>query len=208
MTTSKLARISILLVSLLTLAIFSTGCTEKEKADDLIEMTKAYIASVDGFYYEHFDLEKAKEELSTIIADDFASDYIEQMEKIDKGIPSDDKTYKGKDALNYMFRDSDKVEMKYEISKVYDDLNPDRTYHKYVFVRLTVSRYDSDGNLFSQYTPIFKYFFVEKDGVWRLYSEEYAGSSNNIGEVPSKTFNKENVEFEEFKSFTIDIDQL
>lgn len=208
MITSKIKKISILLFALLALSIFSTGCTEKEKSDDLIEMTKAYIASVDGFYYEHFDLEKAKEELSTIIADDFASDSIEQMEKIDKGITFDDKTYTGKDALNYMFRDSDKVEMKYEISKVYDDLDPDRTYHKYVFVRLTVSRYDSDGNLFFQYTPIFKYFFVEKDGVWRLYFEDLAGYSNKIGEVPTKTFSGENVEFEEFKSFTIDIDEL
>lgn len=206
MKTLKSRKISILLVSLLALLVFFTGCEKKDKPDDLIEMTKAYIDSINGFYFDHHDLEKTKEELSPIISDDFVHDPIEHMETFNKGLNRNGKLLTGDDALKHLYQNTSKLNHKYEISKIYKDLDPDRTYYKYVFVRMTMSNYDSDGKLFFQYTPIFRYFFVEKDGSWKLYSEKLSGYSNKTGEVPTRKFGNENIEFEEYKSFTIDLD--
>jgi hypothetical protein len=202
------------------LVLLSTGCNREAEfinpeESDFLSWTKEYLdadvaLSAGGSVKEY---EKA---ISDIVGEDLLAERIETANQTAADVEINGKIYSGIEKLRFVFgRETKRIEMAIDISPVYDDLNQERDFFKYIIVRQQITLFDENDDVItermipkSNAKYLRKFWFQKLDGRWVLYSiEKMRFFLDEDGEYSREEFNGESIMFTHYKDFEIDLNQ-
>jgi hypothetical protein len=197
------------------------GCSQESEfvnpeESDFLSWTKEYLdadvaLSLGGSVKEY---EKA---ISDIVGEDLLAERIETANQSAADVEINGKVYSGEEKLRLVFgRETKRIEMAIDISPVYDDLNQERDFFKYVIVRHQITLFDENDDVItermipkSNAAYLRKFWFQKLDGRWCLYGiEKMRYFPDENGEYTREEFNGEPIAFTHYKDTEINFMQI
>lgn len=207
------------LLFIVLLVLLSTGCSREAEfinpeASDFLSWTNEYLDAGDALSAGG-SVKEYEKAISDIVGEDLLAERMEAANQTAADVEINGKVYSGKEKLRLIFgRDANRVETARDISPVYDDLNPERDFFKYVIVRQSITIFDENDEVLdgviteSNKTTLLNFWFQKLDERWVLYTiEKMRLFPDEDGEYTREEFNGEPIVFTHYKDVEINLIQ-
>lgn len=206
----------ITLFLLILLILFSVGCSQKTEFvnpdnEDFLAWTKAYLDASEALS-SGGSVKEYKKAIKDIVGEELLKKRVEAANKSVADVEIDGKVYSGQEKFKFIFgNDAKRIKMSIDISRVYDDLDQNREFYKYVIVEQRISVFNEEDEEItdksipkSNSTNLSKYWFQKLNDRWSLYSvENMRYLSDENGDFTRAEFNGEPVNFSHYKDYEI-----
>jgi hypothetical protein len=185
------------------------GIVEKLEMPDLLAWTKEYLDAGDAAFAGG-TVEEYQTAISEFVGEELLAKNMEMANESVADIEINGKVYTREDKLGLIFGEKVKrVEITTDLSPVYSDMNPERDFFKYVFVRSTWNLYDENDDLIREMssTKINMHWFQKQDDQWVLYSAKEVAWFPYDGKEHTRDFNGEPIAFTHYKDNEINLTQ-
>ena len=180
---------------------------EESELPDLLVWAQVYLDAEDDFY-EGGTVEKFETAISELVGEALLVEKLEEANRSLADISINGKVSSWADKAKLVFgKHTRRVEISTDFSPVCKDLNPERDFFQYVFVRRTYKMYDENGDLIPEMSHIrlYKYWFQKFDEEWDLYSVSEAAFFHYDGAEHTRDFNEEPIIFTHYKDFELNL---
>lgn len=205
------------LFSFVLLVLLLTGCSREAEfinpeASDFLAWTKEYVDAGDALSAGG-SVKEYKKAISDIVGEDLLAESMEAANQTAADFEFNGKVYSGEEKLRFVFgRDANRVEIVTELSPVYDDLNPERDFFRYVIVKQSITVFDENDEVIDGAIPernrinLQNFWFQKLDERWILYNiEKMRLFPDEDGEHTREEFNGELIPFTHYKSYEINL---
>lgn len=185
------------------------GIVEKLEMPDLLAWTKEYLDAGDAAFAGG-TVEEYQAAISEFVGEELLAKSMEMANESVADVEINGKVYTREDKLGLIFGEKVKrVEITTDLSPVYSDMNPERDFFKYVFVRSTWNLYDENDDLIREMnsTKINMHWFQKQDDQWVLYSAKEVAWFPYDGKEHTRDFNGEPIAFTYYKDNEISLTQ-
>jgi len=196
------------------------GCSQESEfvnpeTKDFLFWTQEYLDAGQAFYAGG-SMKEYEKAIKDIAGEDLLAEQMEMANESMADIEINGKVYSGQEKLQFIFGDEAiRTRTTVDISRVYDDLNPERDFYKYVIVKQHIAIFDENDEEItdkaiskSNSTVLSKFWFQKLDDRWVLYSiEKMRFLPDENGEYTRAEFNGEPITFTHYKDFEIDLTQ-
>ena len=195
-----------LLLFFMLLVLLSTGCgpetvAEEPEMPDLLVWTQEYVDAGDTAFAGG-TVEEYEAAISKFVGKDLLVKAMKAANESVADVEINGKVYTREDKPRLIFgKETRRVEIVTELSPVYNDMNPERDFFKYVFVRSTYKLFDEEDDLIPErsHTRLYKHLFQKNEGEWKLYSVTELDGFPYDGESHTRNFNEEPITFTHYK---------
>lgn len=208
------------LLLFMVLALCLVGCSQESEfvnpeTKDFLFWTQEYLDAGQAFYAGG-SVKEYEKAIKDIAGEDLLAEQIEMANESMADIEINGKVYSGQEKLQLIFGDEAiLVRTTIDVSQVYEDLDPERDFFKYVIVKQRISVFDENDEEItekvipkSNSTTLGKFWFQKLDDRWVLYSiEKMRFLPDENGEYTRAEFNGEPVIFTHYKDFEIILNQ-
>jgi hypothetical protein len=182
---------------------------ERLEMPDLLAWTKEYLDAGDAAFAGG-TVEEYRAAISEFVGEELLAKNMEMANESVADVEINGKVYTREDKLGLIFGEKVKrVEITTDFSPVYSDMNPERDFFKYVFVRSTWNLYDENDDLIREMssTKINMHWFQKQDDQWVLYSAKEVAWFPYDGKEHTRDFNGEPIAFTHYKDNEISLTQ-
>lgn len=185
------------------------GIAEKLEMPDLLAWTKEYLDAGDAAFAGG-TVEEYQAAISEFVGEELLAKNMEMANESVADVEINGKVYTREDKLGLIFGEKVKrVKITTDFSPVYSDMNSERDFFKYVFVRSTWNLYDENDDLIREMssTKINMHWFQKQDDQWVLYSAKEVAWFPYDGKEHTRDFNGEPIAFTHYKDNEISLTQ-
>ena len=208
------------LLLLMLFVLFSVGCSQESEflnpeEEDFLSWTKEYLDAGEALSAGG-SVKQYEKTISDIVGEDLFVERMEAANQIAADVEINGKVYSGQETLELIFGDEAKlIRTSVDLSQVYDDLDSERDFFKYVIVKQRITVFDENDEVItdkvipkSNSATLRKFWFQKLDDRWVLYSiEKMRFLPDENEEYTRAEFNGEPITFTHYKDFEINLIQ-
>lgn len=186
-----------------------TSCSNEK---ELSKLVSSYLDASFSYYYDAPDTEAFEKVLNETALPELKEKKLEEAQAF-KDSFADGLIEVGDEKMTIeeyykTYHNDPKIEIQTDISPVYDDLDKDRSYYKYVFVRVAETSFNADGSVNENRSSIniYCYDLHLVDDQWGIYSISAPRLFPYTTENVTTKFNNKDVSFTPYSTRTLTLE--